>query len=113
MFIISPIQAAYSLKDSFDWGRFRIYIEIEENDFATRSVREYENGYLTRYDHVHWDDQFGTLPDFKMGEIWREHWGEPELIDRGLFEQKWQQSKLSAPWTLRNKSPDISCPWLK
>ena len=113
MFVISPTQEPYPLKESFEWGTFIIYIEFGEDQFPTRSVREYENGYLTRYDRVHWEDQFGTLSDFRFGEKWKEHWGEPNLIDGYEFEDKWKLAIHSEPYSLRNKSPKEPCLWIK
>ena len=74
---------------------------------------EYENGYLLRYDRKHWHDQFGSLPDFRFGEKWKEHWGEPVLIDAEFFEEKWQAAGYSEPIKLRNASPSKPCPWIE
>ena len=87
-YLKSPPQAAYELKESFEWGGFVRYIEIGDDCFALRQIDEYENGYLARYDRYHWEDQFGTLADFRYGENWRKHWGEPNIIDAAVFEQK-------------------------
>lgn len=113
MYVISPRQEPYSLKEAFNWGCFVSYTEYAEDGFARRSVNEYENGYLTRYDRVHWDDQFGTLPDFRFGEKWKENWGEPKLIEKSTFEIKWLAAEKSAPYKLRNSSPSKPCIWIE
>ena len=113
MYVKSPEQEAYPLKDSYEWGKFIVYIEFGEDNFATRSVRVYENGYITRYDREHWEDQFGSLPDFRFGKTWVKHWGEPNEISAEEFEAKWKDAEHSEPFKLRNPSPDIPCLWIE
>ncbi len=113
MYIKSLEQAAYSLKDSYEWGKFVIYIEFGDDNFATRSVQVYKNGYITRYDREHWEDQFGSLPDFRFGKTWIEHWGNPNEISQNQFEQKWQSAEFSIPFKQRNRSPEEPCLWIQ
>jgi len=108
----SPLQAAYPLKASFAWGRFVRYIELGDDGFASRQVDAYENGFLVRYDREHWEDQFGTLADFRFGETWLKNWGEPHLILRTEFEHQWSQAALSPPFVSRTPSPTARAPWL-
>ena len=113
MHIKSPIQEAYSLKDSFEWGRFFTYIEIGKDKFAERSVRIYENGFITCYDRVHWEDQFGSLPDYRFGESWIKHWGEPVSISSEEFKFLWTAASQSKPFKIRSASPKTPCIWIE
>ena len=108
----SPLQAPYPLKASFAWGQFVRYIELGDDGFASRQVDQYENGYLARYDRKHWDDQFGTLADFRFGATWQKHWGNPDVIDRVEFEYLWSQAEASPPFSDRAHSPPTSAPWI-
>ncbi|MBS0515642.1 MAG: hypothetical protein JSS16_09230 [Proteobacteria bacterium] len=108
----SPLQAAYTPKESFGWGSFVRYIELGDDGFTSRQVDAYENGYFTRYDRKHWEDQFGTLADFRYGETWQKHWGKPIVIARAEFELLWSQAAMSPPFQLRAASPSVQAPWL-
>src|SRR5215468_8783914 len=87
----SPTQQAYEYKESSSWGTFVRYLELGDDGFPSRQVDEYANGYLTRYDRAHWDDQFGTLANYRFGEAWVRHWGQPQPITREEFEEKWER----------------------
>lgn len=113
MYLVSPKQDPYPLKESFEWGSYITYIEYGVDKFATRSVRIYENGYITRYDRVHWEDQFGALPDFRFGDKWIDNWGDPKTISAEEFEDKWEKAELSEPFKLRAPSPDRPCLWIE
>jgi hypothetical protein len=108
----SPPQSAYEFKDSFQWGASTRYIELGDDGFVLRQVDEYENGYLTRYDRVHWDDQFGTLADFRYGKKWIEHWGAPNVITRGEFDAKWTNAAVSPPFSTRRATSKDPPPWI-
>src|SRR5690348_17595057 len=96
-YVRSPRQEVYSNRDSEAWGAFVRFIELGEDGYALRQVDEYSNGFLTRYDRAHWEDQYGTLASVKFGEIWIRHWGEPEVIAADEFEARWAQASLSPP----------------
>ena len=111
-YLKSPLQAPYALKDAFSWGTFVRYLELGEDSFALRQVDEYENGFLTRYDRDHWQDQFGSLADFRWGESWIAHWGEPSLVSKDSFEEKWAAAELSKPFAIRHTLPSGRPPWI-
>jgi hypothetical protein len=110
---VSPVQDPYSFKDSESWGTFVRYIELADDAFVLRQVDEFANGYLTRYDRIHWDDQFGSLADFRFDELWISHWGQPVLITLSEFERKWTLAGSSPPMAQRNRSPQSQPPWIK
>ena len=112
MYVVSPRQDPYPQKESYEWGGFVTYIEYGEDKLATRSVQEYENGYVTRYDRIHWEDQFGSLPDFRFGKEWVKNWGEPKYISEAEFEKKWRSAELSEPFKLRSPAPEKPCIWI-
>ncbi len=113
MYTASKRNQSNPYEESFDWGWFVTYAEYGSDGFASRSVVEYENGYLARYDRVHWQDQFGALPDFRMGKAWRKHWGEPNQITKEEFEAKWIEAESSGPFVLRTLPPAKKCPWIE
>lgn len=108
----SPTQVPYELKDSYVWGTFVRYIELGDDSFVSRQVDEYANGYLSRYDRTHWDDQFGTLANLRFGKAWMRHWGKPIAITRDEFEHKWQDAVNSPINKLKSPSPFGKPPWL-
>lgn len=112
-YVKSPVQPAYELKDAYSWGAFIRYIEFGDDAFANRQVDEYENGYLTRYDRVHWDDQFGTLATFRFGDRWIQHWGEPNRISTEEFEEKWIAAQESPPFGMRISGSEAQPPWIE
>jgi hypothetical protein len=108
----STPQRLNELTDASSWGCFVRFIELADDNFALRQVDEYENGYLTCYDRKHWQDQFGMLADFRYGKLCKKHWGQPDVITREEFERKWQQAARSAPFAMRDPSPDFPAPWI-
>src|SRR5262249_56720754 len=111
-YLRSSVQAPCEYKDAYHWGAFTRYLEITADGFASRQVDEYANGYLSRYDRVHWDDQFGTLASLRFGEAWLRHWGQPTVITRSEFEQKWHEAANSVVSWLKLPSPSGPPPWL-
>src|SRR5262245_58179180 len=111
-YVRSPPQSPYELKDAFGWGRFVRYIEFGEDAFAVRQVDVYENGWSTCYDRQHWEDQFGSLADFRFGLTWVKHWGEPDLITREEFEARWKEAAGSPPYQMRRAAPVRPPPWI-
>jgi len=108
----SELQQPYPHKDSEAWGQFVRYIELGADGYAFRQVDEYANGYLSRYDRMHWDDQFGTLADFRFGPKWVEHWGQPTAISRAEFEDKWRRAAESPAMALKQPPPPKPPPWI-
>ena len=111
-YLRSTLQGPHPFKDSEAWGHFVRYIELGDDGYALRQVDEYANGYLSRYDRTHWDDQFGMLADFQYGPKWLEHWGQPVAIARAEFEDKWRRAAESPAMALKQPSPLKPPPWI-
>jgi hypothetical protein len=109
----SATQQPYPYKDAEGWGTFVRYIELGDDGYALRQVDEYENGYLSRYDRAHWDDQFGTLAGFRFGELWIQHWGTPTVISQRDFEDKWNRAASSAVMQMKRSLSQTPPPWVK
>ena len=109
----SRTQTPYRHKEAESWGSFVRYIELGDDGYALRQVDEYENGYLSRYDRAHWDDQFGTLANFRFGEAWIRHWGAPEVITQDEFEGKWAHAAASPAAQMKRAVSQTAPPWLK
>ncbi len=99
-------------KESSAWGNFTRYLEVGSYNFANRQIDVYENGYLTRYNRSHWEDQFGCLADFRFGQNWIKNWSEPQKISSEEFELLWEQAGNSKPMALRKESPSEPPPWI-
>jgi hypothetical protein len=112
-YIRSPLLEPYALKDAVAWGKFIRYIEFADDCFAARQIDEYQNGYLLRYDRAHWEDQFGSLADFRLGAKWIEHWGHPDTIAAALFEEKWVAAGNSPVLALRKNPSRKTAPWIE
>ena len=111
-YLRSSVQAPYEYKDAYHWGAFTRYLEITADGFASRQVDEYANGYLSRYDRVHWDDQFGTLASLRFSEAWTREWGLPITVARTEFEARWEAASRSIVARLKSPSPNNPPPWL-
>lgn len=111
-YLRSPANPPYEQKASVEWGGFVRYIELGDDSFALRQVDEYENGNLVRYDREHWEDQFGTLADFRFGAKWVETWGPPTGITPQEFEAKWRQAIQSETRMPKRKAKSGPPPWI-
>lgn len=111
-FIQSRPQVTRDYYESHRWGMVVFYMAFEDDRFAGRQVDAYENGYLVRYDRLHWQDQFGSLADFRFGKLWIKHWGQPLVITEQEFEIKWSEAEQSPPFGLRKPPPEMRPPWI-
>jgi len=89
-----------------------VYVELGDDGFVLRQVDAFENGMLSRYDRAHWDDQFGTLADFRFGPTWLRHWGTPEVIPKEEFEKKWAAAGETAVFATKRPSSRVPPPWI-
>jgi len=108
----SPVQEPYPYKESESWGKFVRFIELGDDGYALRQVDEFENGYLSRYDRAHWDDQFGSLANFRFGPNWIRHWGTPLIISQEEFEKKWAAAGRSPVSGMKHPSSNRPPPWI-
>ena len=113
MFVKTPEQNVVIKEATRDWGSFVALIDYSTDNYANRAIHIYANGYLTRYDRSHWQDQFGALPDFRMGKHWLDKWGEPEELSLDEFQILWKKAEDSPPYEQRDPSPTTACLWVE
>jgi hypothetical protein len=80
------------------WGPFTRYIEIGNDLYPTRHVDAYENGYILRYDRIHWVDDYGLLAGMKHSNKWDKWWGPSLETDVTEFEEIWEAAAASRAW---------------
>lgn len=112
-FLVSPLQEPHEHGEASSWGRFSRYVELGEDEFALRQADVYENGYVVCYDRAHWQDQFGSLADFRFGALWQSHWGASNDVSAEDFERQWALGPMSPPYAQRNSSPPEPAPWIE
>jgi hypothetical protein len=76
------------------WGDFVEYIEVAEDQFATRQVDAFENGNFLIYDRSHGRDAFGYLTGvrFSRKPKWRRFYPDAVIIPSSEFEAIWRRA---------------------
>jgi hypothetical protein len=74
------------------WGRFVSYIEVADDQHATRQVNVFENGNILRYDRSHSRDAFGYLAGlkFSLKPKWARFFPGAETLSAAEFETIWR-----------------------
>lgn len=83
-----------------DWGEFVRYIQVADDQYATRQVEVFEDGSILRYERSHWCDDFGMLLGLKFSRKpkWAVFFPGAELIVGTEFENAWKLSQRSKLW---------------
>ena len=83
-----------------DWGEFERYVEVADDQFATRQVEVFENGSVLRYDRTHWCDDYGMLSGLKFSRKpkWSVFFPGAEEITGDEFEKVWRTAQRSDLW---------------
>lgn len=82
------------------WGDSMRYVEVGDDQHATRQVEQFANGNMLRYDRTHWCDDYAMLLPimFSRKAKWRSFFPGAEDVTAAEFESIWQQSKQSPLW---------------
>jgi hypothetical protein len=99
--------------ESLAWGKYVRYIEFGEDRFPLRQVDVYANGKAVAYDRERWYDQYGTLGDFRFGDLWISHWGNPMSIPAEEFAEVWQRAELMRSQLNATQSKAGPPPWIQ
>jgi hypothetical protein len=81
-----------------DWGRFEHFIEVADDQHASRSVNVFKCGKIVRYDRTHPRDAFGYLAGlkFSLQPKWRRYYPQAAIITASEFEAVWRTASGEA-----------------
>jgi hypothetical protein len=72
------------------WGTSTRYVEIADDEYATRHVEVFENGNALRYDRTNWIDEADSLAAARYDPVrWQEAWGPDHPSDAEEFNAAW------------------------
>ena len=74
---------------SAQWGQCTRYIEVLDDQLASRTIEIYKNGNVLKYDRSHRSDEFGMLfgAKFSKKPKWRKFFPEVEMLTKAEFDQ--------------------------
>ena len=77
-----------------EWGRFVSYIEVADDQQASRQVNLFQNGNVLHYDRSHPRDEFGRLRGLKFSRKakWRVFYPGAEILTAAEFEAVWGEA---------------------
>jgi hypothetical protein len=80
-----------------DWGRFNHFVEVADDQRASRQVNLFKCGQILRYDRSRERDAFGRLTGlkFSLKEKWRRYFPRAEIITASEFEAMWRRAAPS------------------
>ena len=81
-----------------NWGDFVVYVEVADDQHATRQLDAFENGNFLRYDRAYPRDAYGYLTGLKFSpkEKWRRFYRDAELLAEFEFEKIWRNAVRSS-----------------
>lgn len=84
------IGIAHRYEPQSGWGTATRYIEIADDEYASRHVEVFENGIALRYDRTNWIDEVDSLASARYDPIrWRKAWGPDHASDAEEFIAAW------------------------
>jgi hypothetical protein len=77
-----------------DWGRFDHFVEVADDQSASRQVNLFKCGQILRYDQSDRRDEFGQLlgAKFSLKQKWRKSFPRAEIITAAEFEAMWRRA---------------------
>lgn len=77
-----------------EWGRFVSYIEVADDQQASRQVNVFQNGNVLHYDRSHCKDAFARLTGIKFSKKpkWRHFYPGVEMLTASEFEAVWREA---------------------
>jgi hypothetical protein len=80
------------------WGRFVSYIEVADDQQASRQVNVFQNGNVLQYDRSHDKDAFARLTGIKFSRKpkWRRYFPGAEILTASEFEAVWREALRGA-----------------
>lgn len=92
-----------------NWGPRIWFIEIGDDQEATRFIEKFKNGDCLRYDRDHWCDDYGMLLGlrFSLKQKWRKSFPGATMIDKADFEAQWDAAKKSPLWKLQSDTSRV------
>jgi hypothetical protein len=95
---------------ALEWGDFTAYVEVADDQFATRQVCVFRNGKVLRYDRAHWCDDFGMLTGLRFSRKpkWAVYYPGAELITLRDFEKVWRTAHTSNLWETQLASSRVA-----
>jgi hypothetical protein len=77
-----------------EWGRFVTYIEVADDQHASRQVNVFQNGNVLHYDRSHRKDAFARLTRIKFSKKpkWRVFYPRAEILTAVEFEAVWREA---------------------
>jgi hypothetical protein len=77
-----------------EWGRFVSYIEVADDQDASRQVNVFQNGNVLHYDRSHDKDAFARLTGIKFSKKpkWRVFYPGAEILTAAEFEAVWGEA---------------------
>jgi hypothetical protein len=78
-----------------DWGRFEHFVEVADDQYASRQLNLFKSGQILRYDQSHRRDAFGQLlgAKFSLKQKWRKSFPRAAIITAAEFEAMWRRAE--------------------
>jgi hypothetical protein len=80
-----------------EWGEWTTFVEVGDEQIATRQICEFKNGSILCYGRDNPRDDFGYLVGlkFSLKPKWQKFFPDAEVISANEFEDRWKRSLIS------------------